>query len=193
MRVRPETLLPLEPTGHEFDHGEADQGEGGSGQVFEVASEATAAGDPRQRSLDDPSLRQHLEALGGVRTLDDLEAPRTGFTKVSSGPFTLVAAVGEDFDDEGEHRPRLLVEKQRRAISILDIRGVNGDAQQQAERIYQDVVLDALGLLAGVIADRVDLDPPFSADLSVLLSMMAAVGLPSLPPRSRQATYRWGW
>src|SRR5512132_2711871 len=114
MRVRPETLLPLEPTGHEFDHGEADQGEGGSGQVFEVASEATAAGDPRQRSLDDPSLRQHLEALGGVRTLDDLEAPRTGFTKVSSGPFTLVAAVGEDFDDEGEHRPRLLVEKQRR-------------------------------------------------------------------------------
>jgi hypothetical protein len=102
-----------------------------------------------------------------------------------------VAGVGEDFDDEREHRPRLLVENQRRAIPILDIRGVNGDAQQQAERIYQDVVVDALGLFARVVADRVDLDPPFSADLTVLLSMMAAVGLPSLPPRSRQATYRW--
>jgi hypothetical protein len=69
----------------------------------------------------------------------------------------------------------------------LDIRRVNGDAQQQVERIYQDVVLDALALLAGVIADRVDLNPPFSTDLTVLLSMIAVVGcLPCRPVPGRR-------
>ena len=190
MRVRPETLLPCEPAGHELDHGEPDQGEGGSGQVFEVAGETTAAGDPRQRSFDDPTLGQNVEALASVRALDDVEGPRAGVTEERGNAFTLVAAIGEDLRDGWEHRPRPLVENQGGAIAILNIGRVNDHHHQQAERVDQDVVLDTLGLFAGVVADRVDLGPPFSADLTVLLSMIAAVGLPSLPTCSRQATYR---
>jgi hypothetical protein len=65
---------------------------------------------------------------------------------------------------------------------------VHDDVQQQPERVDEDVVFDALDPLARVEADRVDLRPPFSAALTDLLSRIAAVGLASLPARSRQAT-----
>jgi hypothetical protein len=65
---------------------------------------------------------------------------------------------------------------------------VHDDVEQQSERVDEDVVLDALDLLARVEADRVDRRPPLSAALTDLLSRMAAVGLASLPACSRQAT-----
>jgi hypothetical protein len=65
---------------------------------------------------------------------------------------------------------------------------VHDDAQQKPERVDEDVVFDALDLLAGVEAGRIDRRAPFSAALTDLLSRMAAVGLASLPARSRQAT-----
>jgi hypothetical protein len=52
-------------------------------------------------------------------------------------------------------------------------------AHQQALRIDQDVALLAVDLLASVVARRVDAAPPFSAPLTLWLSMMAAVGLAS--------------
>jgi len=49
--------------------------------------------------------------------------------------------------------------------------------QQQTLRVYQDMALLALDLLAGVIAVRIDRGPPFSAALTLWLSIIAAVGL----------------
>jgi hypothetical protein len=74
---------------------------------------------------------------------------------------------------------------------------VHHDAQQQSEGVDEDVVLDALDLLARVEADQVDrrveadqVDrrTPFSAALTDLLSRIAAVGLACLPACSRRAT-----
>ena len=59
---------------------------------------------------------------------------------------------------------------------------------QQALRIDQDVTLLALDLLPSVVAMRVDRDPPFSALLTLWLSMIAAVGLGSRPANSRHWT-----
>src|ERR1700712_2585157 len=63
------------------------------------------------------------------------------------------------------------------AIAILDIGGMDNGVQQQALCIYQDMALLALELFARIIAMRIDRDPPFSALLTLWLSMMAAVGL----------------
>jgi hypothetical protein len=59
---------------------------------------------------------------------------------------------------------------------------------QEALRIDENVPLLALDFLARVIAVRVDAGPPFSADLTLWLSMMAAVGLASRSAYSRHLT-----
>jgi len=60
--------------------------------------------------------------------------------------------------------------------------------EQQTQRIYQDVTLLALDLFARIIAMRIDAGPPFSALLTLWLSMIAAVGLASRSTFSRHAT-----
>jgi hypothetical protein len=53
--------------------------------------------------------------------------------------------------------------------------------------VGEDMALDALDLLARIEADRIDRRPPFSADLLLWLSMIAADGLASRPSFSRRA------
>ena len=60
--------------------------------------------------------------------------------------------------------------------------------EQQTQRIYQDVTLLALDLFARIIAMRINAGPPFSALLTLWLSMIAAVGLASRSTFSRHAT-----
>jgi hypothetical protein len=59
---------------------------------------------------------------------------------------------------------------------------------QQALRIDEDMPLLPLDLLAAIKARRIDPTPPFSALLTLWLSMMAAVGLACRSACSRQST-----
>jgi hypothetical protein len=60
---------------------------------------------------------------------------------------------------------------------------------KEAYGIDEDVTLLAFDLLACIIAIRVDAAPPFSAPLTLWLSMTPAVGLASRPIVSRHFTY----
>jgi hypothetical protein len=64
---------------------------------------------------------------------------------------------------------------------------MNDGVEQQAQRVYENVALLALDLLARIIAMRIDPGPPFSALFTLWLSMMAAVGLASRSPCSRHS------
>jgi hypothetical protein len=66
---------------------------------------------------------------------------------------------------------------------------MNQGVQDQALGVDQDMALLAFDLLVGIVAVRVDLAPPFSALLTLWLSMIAAVGLASRPACSRHCTY----
>jgi hypothetical protein len=59
---------------------------------------------------------------------------------------------------------------------------------QQTLGIDEDMPLLALDLLAAIKARRIDPAPPFSALLTLWLSMMAAVGLACRSACSRQST-----
>jgi hypothetical protein len=123
-----------------------------------------------------------------IRTLDDFSFDGgQNFCERLLESRPLIAAVGEQLRQE-----RILPEesgkKQDAAVTILDIGGVNNRVEQQAQRIYEKVALLALDLLARIIAMRIDPGPPFSALLTLWLSMMAAVGLASRSPRSRHST-----
>jgi transposase len=134
-----------------------------------------------------------VEALASVRALDDVEGPRAGVTEERGNAFALVAAIGEDLRDEWEHRPRPLVENQGGAIPILNIGRVNNHPHQQAERVDQDVVLDPLGLFAGVVADRIDLGPPCISHLPTGAepAMLTTDGSPR-PPGAKKPVYEHG-
>jgi len=60
--------------------------------------------------------------------------------------------------------------------------------EQKTLRVYKDMALLAFDLLAAVVTMRIDRGPPFSALLTLWLSMIAAVGLASRPTNSRHFT-----
>ena len=136
--------------------------------------------------FDDPALGQHNEAVA-VGAFDDFQFPRPGLGDDVRHPRPLVAAVGIDTFDEGEG-PSGLPEHGFGPITILNISGVDGNAQEEAQGIDEDVALAALDLLARVEARRVDRGPPFTAPLALSASMIATVGLASRPSRVRAST-----
>ncbi len=116
--------------------------------------------------------------------LDDFDDPISGAGCGSGSARSPITGIGEDAQDEREQGARAFIENKRGAVAILNVGGVNGGAQQQAKRVYENVALLALDLLARIIPMRIDARPPFSALFTLWLSMMAAVGLASRSPRS---------
>jgi hypothetical protein len=116
--------------------------------------------------------------------LDDFDDPASGAGCGSSCARSLITGIGEDTQDKRKQGTRAFVENEGGAVAILNIGRVNGGAQQQAQRVYENMALLALDLLARVVAMRIDAAPPFSALFTLWLSMMAAVGLTSRSPRS---------
>jgi hypothetical protein len=74
---------------------------------------------------------------------------------------SLIAAIGVDAFDEGEQCSRPRVQHWRRAAAILNIGGVDGDVQQQAVCVDEDVTLAAFDLLARVEPLRIEGFAPF--------------------------------
>src|SRR4051794_32543437 len=73
------------------------------------------------------------------------------------------------------------------AVGVLDIGGMDDDAQQQAQGIDRDRALASLDFLGSSVAAR----PPFSVVLTLWVSMIAAVGLASRPSLLRSVVTRW--
>jgi len=95
-----------------------------------------------------------------------------------------IGAVGKQLFQKREQAEQC-GQKHDAAVAILDARRVDNRVQQQPLRIYEDMALFALDLLARIEPRRIDARPPFSADFTLWLSMMQAVGLASRPACSR--------
>lgn len=144
---------------HDADHCEAEEGRDGSGVALEVPGQAAVAADPGKSALDDPALGQDDEAMG-IAAFDDLQLPRAGLGDDLGHLWPLVAGVGEDALDERKGSPRG-AQQVARAVAILHIGRVDGDVQQEAQRIDQDVTLAAGDFLARIKALRVERGAPF--------------------------------
>ena len=115
------------------------------------------------RALDDPAFWQNDEAFDLIAALDDLgfevgRDSRLGFLELRP----LIAGVGKELLQERIHACQGR-KKQNAAIAILDIGGVNDGVQQQTLRIYENMALLALDLLARIISRWIDAGPPFCA------------------------------
>ncbi len=110
--------------------------------------------------------RDDLEALGLGGAFDHLDAPGG----IGHGPAQLraaVGAVGEDRLQEGKQPAGVAIQNQRGAVAILQTGRVDGDGEDQAKGIDEQVALLALDLLARVSARRVDARRPFSAPFTL--------------------------
>ena len=154
-------------------------------EAFPVLDQSSAAAEPSEGAFNDPALWQRDEACGVIRPLDDLDGDaRQNPLHRALELRPLIAAVGIELDQEWKSAEQAR-HQQRAAVAVLDVGGVHDGMHQQALRIDEDVPLLALDLLACIVARRIDRRPPFSALLTLWLSMIAAVGL-----ASREAAWR---
>ena len=144
---------------HDADHGEAEEGGDGSGVALEVAGQAAVAADPGKGALDDPAFGQDDEAMG-IAALDDLQGPGTGLGDQLGHLWSLVSGIGKNAFDERKGSPRR-TQQLARPVAILQVGRVYGDAQQEAQRVDQDVALAAGDFLARIKALRVERRAPF--------------------------------
>src|SRR5208282_207951 len=94
-----------EPSQHEADGGEAKEHAGCEVEVLPVLGQSSAAVEPGDRSLDDPALGQHDEALRLIGSFDDLYLDaRQDFGDLCGEDRPLIGAVGEQFFEIG-NRP----------------------------------------------------------------------------------------
>ena len=158
------------------------------GMPLVVASKSPVSADPGERPFNNPTLREHHKAVP-VAAAHDLERPGASPSHGGFHLAALVARIPDDALDEGE-TPSGLPQQGLSPVSILHAGGVDGDGQEQPERVGQDVTLATGDLLARVIPGRVERGPPLRAPLALWLSMMAVVGLASRPAVSRTSTYK---
>ena len=92
---------------------------------------------------------------------------------------SLIAAVGEEL--RKGNRPHG-VEDEEATVAVLYVGWMNDDVQREAKRVDKNMSLLSFDFLSCVVASRVDRGPPFSALFTLWLSMIAAVGLASVPP-----------
>ena len=150
-----------------------------TGQGFIVLAQPATTSQPRQCSLNHPPAWQHLKLMAGPGTLDDLQDP----ARHGHHPVHQLAAVASVSPDESQawESSYQFIDDQPRTISVLDIGRMHHHRQQQAHGIYDDVSLSTVDLLTSIIATR----PPFSVVFTLWLSMIAALGVGSLPSASR--------
>ncbi len=145
---------------------------------------STTAGDG---AFDDPALGQHDEFLQ-VAAPDDLDVDGAADRLQAILELgALVAGIGIELEQEGIQAEQR-AHQQHAAVTVLQVGGMDNGLHQQALRVDEDVPLLSFDLLASVVARRIDRAPPFSAPLTLWLSMIAAVGLASRPACSRHWT-----
>ena len=100
-----------------------------------------------------------------ARIWHDLQGPvarrRNGASRLLAG----VAGIGVDALDEGKSAACPL-EDRANGIAVLNVGGEHSDAQQQTERVDEDVPLAARDFLRRIVAWRLQ-RPPFCAALAL--------------------------
>ena len=155
--------------------------------TLKILGKPPIAVEPSKRTFNHPSAGQYLEALCGVGSLDDLHCPVPDFHQGRFEFLSGVATIGKNMTQPGIQRADGFKDVGR-TVTILNVRRMDDGTNQEALGIGDDMALASFDFLARIIAGRVDRAPPFSALLTLWLSMIAAVGLASRPACSRQRT-----
>ena len=164
---------------HQVDHGDLDHAFTALCQCLVVFRQSAVLSEPREGTLDDPSLRQHDESVQ-LRALDDFhraeEPPASPVHELSR-----VAAVGKDQSQSVKALAQLGNDKSP-AVAVLDVGWMNDQRHDQSERVDEDVPLAARDLLACIEALVIDRRPPFAPLWRSGYRSRRPTGGPHVPP-----------
>ena len=174
-----------QPPCHEVDHGKAYPGFAALLPLFKVLRQTAKLHQPSEGAFHYPAARQHHEALLPFELGHDLERPaRKPRHPVAEAAFAVPAISPQE--RQAREAAQELHQYQLGALVVLNAGAVHRHRQEQTQRVYRDVALAPLDLLAGIQA----VVPPFCGVLTDWLSMIAAEGVGSLPSRTRTFSRR---
>lgn len=130
--------MACDSAGDLVDRGEEEPCGGAFDGPFEVFGEAAVSVQPRDGSLDHPAAGEQLEALCGIRALDDLQRPFADFGERGPEFVAGIAAIGEHVPQPWETVTDA-GEDIGSAVAVLDIGGVDDSADQQALGVGNDM------------------------------------------------------
>jgi hypothetical protein len=167
---------------HQVDHGQADHRFAALRTGLVILAEPTILAQPREGAFHNPAFGQHHEPARIVSP-DDLDCAFVPTLRILH-QFASVPAIRPQLLQSLE-TTRNISEHPFRAIAILHIASMHRQADDQAQRIHDQMTLSPRDFLARIVA----VAPPFwgAAVLMLWLSMMPAegVGLRPLLRRTR--------
>ena len=159
---------------HQVYHSDMDHAFTAFRQCLVVFGQSAVLAEPREGALHDPSLGQHDKTVrrAAFHDLDRAAKPTTGPVY----ELARIAAVREDQLQSAKPRTQFPNEELG-PVSVLDIRGMNGQHHDQSQRVDDHMTLAAKDFLARVVSPI----PPFSAVLTDWLSRMPTLGVGCFP------------
>lgn len=167
---------------HQIYHCNVDQSFTAFCKFFVVLAHSPISSQPAECTLDHPAVGQDFEACQIVSSFNYFQHPTTQLL----GPLNQLASIPAIGPNEFQARAFSLhgLQQQFRAISILNVRRMNDDCDQQPQSIYCKVPFASLYFLSRVIAAN----PFFSVVFTDWLSMIAALGLHFRPASLRTSS-----
>ena len=169
----------MKPFEHQVYHRNMNPCLAGFRQFFVVFAESPTPAQPGQGALHHPSPGQHLKPVAVRIPAHHAQHPITGGPSPRHQPPS-VGGISPDDLEPGEPVQQL-DQHQLGPIPVLDVGGMNCYGQEQPGGIHYNVALAPRYLLPRIVAPG----PPFSVVFTDWLSMMAALGVASLPFISR--------
>ena len=91
-----------EASGQQSEMGDEEPCGFGGSRSFEVLGEAAASAKPGEGAFDDPAPRQKLEVFDALRSLNDLNRPRSAMGERGYELIAAVNPIGKDMAQLGE-------------------------------------------------------------------------------------------
>ncbi len=155
---------------HQIDHSDTDHCFAGFSEGFIVFRQTAVFSQPGKCAFDNPSLGKD-DKLVRFTAFDDVNntaMPTNCPVHKPSG----ITAIGPDDFKTSPSRTQLFDEKFS-AFTVLDVRRMDDQGKDQAERVNNDMTLAPKRFLARIVPSVA----PFSAVLTDWLSMMPALGV----------------
>ena len=168
-----------------MDHRDAYPGFAALFPLLEVLGETTKLAKPSERTFHYPAARQDDEALLTVEFGHDLEDPTGKAPDPVAQAAFVIAAIGPE-ERKAREAAQQLHHDEFGTMIVLNPGAMHHHDQKQPHRVYGEVALAALDLLAGIVA----VAPPFCRVRTDWESIIAADGVGSRPACRRTFSRR---